>query len=155
MAAKKHTNNFGRRAGNVDAVERARVIAIDAAPAAPGRCARTEPAREGLVRRSAEMRFRRAAAGGEALPLGDRLPIWLAALVATRCQVNRNGEDHAVRWNCFSGRALYTNAGADAELIQPLGVRLQGGQTLAVCWLPGQTTYTVDVYRGPIFCAET
>jgi len=81
------------------------------------------------------------------------LPIWLAALVEARCQVIRDGEDHAVRWSCVSGRAQYTNAGADAELIRPLGVQLEGGQTLAVCWLPGETDYTVEVYRQDEMCA--
>jgi hypothetical protein len=74
-------------------------------------------------------------------------------LAAARCQVNGNGEDHAVRWSCVSGRALYTNAGADAELIRPLGVRLQRGQTLAVYWLPGESAYTVEVYRQDEMCA--
>ena len=81
------------------------------------------------------------------------LPIWLAALLAARCQVNRDGEEHAIRWSCVSGRALYTNAGANAELIRPLGVHLQGGHTLAVCWLPGETDYTVKVYRQDEMCA--
>jgi hypothetical protein len=97
----------------------------------------------GLVRRSVQGSIDL----GRQRPAGDPLPIWLAALLAARCQVKKNGEDHAVRWSCVSGRALYTNAGADAEWIQPLGVRLQGGHTLAVCWLPGETDYTVKVYR--------
>jgi hypothetical protein len=99
----------------------------------------------GSVGRSVEMGCQR--------PAGDPLPIWLAALAAARCQANRNGEDHAVRWSCVSGRAQYTNAGADAELIQPLGVRLQRGQTLAVYWLPGQTAYTMEVYGQDEMCA--
>jgi hypothetical protein len=123
---------------------RVRVFGDNAPAAGTDRCAKT-----GLVRRSV----------GRSLDLGcrrregDPLPIWLAALAAARCRVNRNGEDHAVRWSCVSGRALYTNAGADAELILPLGVRLQGGQTLAVYWLPGQTAYTVEVYRQNEMCA--
>jgi len=81
------------------------------------------------------------------------LPIWLAALVASRCQANRDGEDHAVPWSCISGRALYTNAGADTEWIRPLGVHLQRGQTLAVYWLPGETEYTMEVYGQDEMCA--
>ncbi len=77
----------------------------------------------------------------------DPLPIWLAALIASRCEANRNGTMRAVNWNCISGRAVYTNDGADPELIQPLGVRLQGGHTLAVSWIPGETEYTLEVYR--------
>ena len=74
------------------------------------------------------------------------MPIWLAALTASRCQATRNGEDHAVRWSCVSGRAVYTNAGAEIETIQPLGVSLQGGQTLEVYWMPGETGYSMEVY---------
>ena len=73
-------------------------------------------------------------------------PIWLAALIATRCQATGAGAEHAVLWDCIAGRALYTNTGAGAEFIYPLGVRLEGGHTLAVSWLPGETTYTLEVY---------
>ncbi|MGA2269672.1 MAG: hypothetical protein ABSH44_14490 [Bryobacteraceae bacterium] len=100
----------------------------------------------GLVRRSVAIR-------AEARSVGEVLPIWLAALVAARCQVNRNGRDHVVRWSCVSGRATYTNAGADAELIEPLGVHLEGGQTLAVYWPPGETNYSVEVYGQDEMCA--
>jgi hypothetical protein len=72
-------------------------------------------------------------------------PIWMAALMASRCLANRRGEDAAVRWNHVSGKALYTNSGADPELIQPLGVYLRGGETLAVSWIPGDTAYTLEV----------
>jgi hypothetical protein len=80
-------------------------------------------------------------------------PIWLAALIASRCQANANGEDHAVLWNHVSGRALYTNAGSTTETIEPLGVSLQQGHTLAVSWIPGDTAYTVEVYRQFELCA--
>jgi hypothetical protein len=131
---------------------RVRMISGSAPPARTNRATKS-----GLARRSVERRVepgREQVAGhGEAWRAGDPLPIWLSALVAGRCWVNRNGEDRAVRWNCGSGRALYTNAGADSELIQPLGVHLQGGQTLAVCWLPGETDYTVEVYWQDGMCA--
>ena len=87
------------------------------------------------------------------VPAAEPLPIWLAALVAARCQVNGKGEDHTVRWSCVSDRALYTNEGADAEWIQPLGVHLRGGQTLVVYWLPGETDYTMEVYGQDEMCA--
>ena len=123
---------------------RVRVIGDSAPPAGTNPRTRT-----GFVRRpvghSVELGCQR--------PAGAPLPIWLAALVAARCRVKRDGEDHAVRWSCVSGKALYTNAGADAELIHPLGVHLQGGQTLAVYWLPGETDYTVEVYRQDEMCA--
>jgi hypothetical protein len=121
-----------------------RVIGENAPPAGANRRTQTGFVRR-PVGRSVELGCQR--------PAGDPLPIWLAALAAAHCQANGNGEDHAVRWSCVSGRALYTNAGADAEWIQPLGVRLQGGQTLAVYWLPGQTAYTVEVYRQDEMCA--
>jgi hypothetical protein len=87
------------------------------------------------------------------VPAAEPLPIWLAALVAARCQVNGKGEDHAVRWSRISDRALYTNEGADAEWIQPLGVHLRGGQTLVVYWLPGETDYTLEVHGQDEMCA--
>jgi hypothetical protein len=83
----------------------------------------------------------------------EPVPIWLAALLATPCEAKRGGEHHAVRWNWASGRALYTNAGRDAEHIEPLGVSLLGGHTMAVCWMPGETAYTVEVYRQAELCA--
>jgi len=83
----------------------------------------------------------------------DPVPIWLAALVASSCEARRNGENHAVRWNWVSGRALYTNLGRDTEHIEPLGVHLLGGHTMAVYWLPGETAYTVEVYRQAELCA--
>ena len=79
-------------------------------------------------------------------------PIWLAALIATRCQATGNG-DHAVLWNHVSGRALYTKAGSDTETIERLGVSLQHGHTVAVFWVPGETAYTVEVYRQYDLCA--
>jgi hypothetical protein len=92
-----------------------------------------------------------------ALPEASRpsepLPIWFAVLHATSCKAKRNGENHAVRWDWVSGRAVYTNAGRDAEHIEPLGVSLRAGHTLAVYWMPGETAYTVEVYRQAELCA--
>jgi hypothetical protein len=73
-------------------------------------------------------------------------PIWFAALQAVECHAVSTGAAHAVRWGCVSGRAVYTNCSADAELIEPLGVRLRGGDTLAVSWEPGEGAYTLEVY---------
>ena len=84
---------------------------------------------------------------------GEPVPIWLAVLFATSCEAQRNGVHHAVRWNWISGRAVYTNAGRDAEHIEPLGVSLLGGHTMAVYWMPGETAYTVEVYRQSGRCA--
>jgi hypothetical protein len=106
---------------NVRVAGRVRVIGENAPAAGTHRGTKT-----GLVRRSVG----RSVDLGCQRPAGDPLPIWLAALAAARCQANRNGEDHVVRWSCVSGRALYTNAGADAELIQPLGVLAAGANSL-------------------------
>jgi hypothetical protein len=84
---------------------------------------------------------------------GEPVPIWLAVLLVIPCEARRNGERHAVLWNWVSGRALYTNAGRDAEHIEPLGLSLLGGHTMAVCWIPGETAYTVEVYRQEELCA--
>jgi hypothetical protein len=131
---------------------RVRVIRSNAPVAGTNRGAKAGFGRR-PVQRSFELGCERVATRGEAWPAGDPLPVWLAALVAARCRVNGNGKGHAVRWSCVSGRAIYTNAGAGAEWIQPLGVRLQRGQTLAVYWLPGDTAYTVEVFRQDEMCA--
>ena len=75
----------------------------------------------------------------------ETTPIWMAALMATRCRAQGRGEGAAVRWNQVSGKALYTNSGADPQMILPLGIVLRGGQTVAVSWTPGDTAYTVEV----------
>src|ERR1017187_2075210 len=88
----------------------------------------------------------------EARP-GEPVPIWLAVLLATSCKAQRDGENHVVRWNWVSGRALYTNAGRDAEHIEPLGVSLLGGHTMAVYGMPGYTTNGVEVWPFNELCA--
>jgi hypothetical protein len=75
----------------------------------------------------------------------EPLPIWLAVLLATSCEAQSSSRNHAIRWNHNSGRATYTNAGGEEERIEPLGVWLSRGQTLAVSWMPGDTTYTLEV----------
>jgi hypothetical protein len=80
-------------------------------------------------------------------------PIWLAALAATGCEAISARGCHAVGWQWSGGRAIYTNASAHPEWIQPLGVTLDGGQTLSVTWIPGETEYTLDVDRPPAKCA--
>jgi hypothetical protein len=76
----------------------------------------------------------------------EPLPIWLAVLMATSCHARSSRENHAVRWRHISGRATYTNAGSEDERIEPLGVCVPGGQTLAVWWIPGETGYSLEVY---------
>ena len=89
----------------------------------------------------------------EASRPGEPLPIWLAVLLATSCEAQRNGVNHAVCWSLVSGRAVYTNSGRDVEHIEPLGVSLSGGHSIAVSWMPGETAYTVEVYRQAEKCA--
>jgi len=83
----------------------------------------------------------------------EPLPIWMAVLLATSCEARRNGVNHAVRWSLVSGRAVYTNAGREVEYIEPLGVSLSGGHSIAVSWMPGETAYTVEVYCQAERCA--
>ena len=74
------------------------------------------------------------------------IPIWFAALVANGCEAIYGARGHAIRWICSSGRALYTNSRGRVERIQPFGVCLRRGETLAVSWRPGETEYTLDIY---------
>jgi hypothetical protein len=83
----------------------------------------------------------------------EPVPVWLAALIAARCAATVEGGIHAVEWNHVRGRAIYTNSGVEAEVIQPLGVRLAGGDTVMVSWVPGETAYTIEVIRQQELCA--
>jgi hypothetical protein len=96
-----------------------------------------------------ESRSKARVLAGPADVLPEPVPVWLAALIAARCAAAVEGGIHAVEWNHIRGRAIYTNAGVETETIQPLGVRLGGGDTVAVSWLPGETAYTVEVIRQP------
>ncbi len=82
----------------------------------------------------------------EAHETREHAPIWFAALVANGCTAMDRAEGRAVNWRHKSGKALYTNSARDAEHIQPFGVSLRRGETLAVWWQPGETAYTLEVY---------
>ncbi len=75
-------------------------------------------------------------------------PVWLAALAATGCRAVSDRGCHPVGWKWDDGRAIYTNFGVHPESIQPLGVTLDGGETLSVTWCPGETEYTLDVRQA-------
>ena len=47
--------------------------------------------------------------------------------------------------NAQAKLAFLDGGSCQVELIQPLGVYLRGGQTLAVYWTPGDTAYTLEV----------
>jgi hypothetical protein len=97
---------------------------------------------------------KRAASAGRLFPLRPEIqqprearPIWLAALLAMPCHATSDTEHREVLWSCIAGRAVYTNSSTETEFIQPLGVKLQRGDTLAVFWTPGESAYTVEVYK--------
>lgn len=90
---------------------------------------------------------------GEVGGAQEPMPIWLAVLMATSCQARTKHGRHDVRWKCVSGRAVYTNFGGEPESIEPLGVNLSEGETLAVSWTPNETAYTVEVYSPTEKCA--
>jgi hypothetical protein len=77
----------------------------------------------------------------------EHAPIWFAALVANGCTASDRAEGRTVNWRHKSGKALYTNSARDAEHIQPFGVSLRRGETLAVWWQPGETAYTLEVFH--------
>ena len=76
-----------------------------------------------------------------------RLPIWMAALFTSDCRATAPGSDCDIQWRCIDGRAHYTNDAGGALLIEPLGIRLENGQTLAASWTPGETSYTFEILR--------
>jgi hypothetical protein len=77
------------------------------------------------------------------------LPIWLAALLASGCEAADRTHIHCMEWSCTAGQALYTNCRWDVEEIQAFGVRLGTGERLIVSWQPGETGYTVQIWRSP------
>jgi hypothetical protein len=81
------------------------------------------------------------------MPQAEPEPIWLAALNAARCRAFGNGGDRMVRWDFIAGRAVYTNESSETEMVQPLGVPVQGGASLAVYWIPGETGYSTETYH--------
>jgi hypothetical protein len=74
-------------------------------------------------------------------------PIWMAVLVSACCQAAGGGRKQAIRWEWVAGRALYVNTSVGPEWIEPLGVNLKSGHTLAVHWAAGETGYSVETYR--------
>jgi hypothetical protein len=80
----------------------------------------------------------------------EPLPIWLSALLATECEATANGSARKVVWRWVSGRAIYTNCGAETELILPFGVRLNTGMSVVVSWAPGDTSYKVELEPGRV-----
>ncbi len=68
----------------------------------------------------------------------ERLPIWMAALLAS-------GAGAAVRWECMAGRAVYLNPGTEVERIETFGIEVPGRTALLVTWRPGDTAYTVEL----------
>jgi hypothetical protein len=89
----------------------------------------------------------------EKLSYTEPAPVWLAALRAVGCQARSNGFLHEVGWHAVADRAIYTNFGRHPERIEPLGVYLPAGATLAVHWAPGDTAYTLEVYSDTEKCA--
>jgi hypothetical protein len=83
----------------------------------------------------------------DAIETREPAPIWFAALVANGCTAMERAEGRAVSWRHKAGKALYTNSAREAEHIQPFGVSLRRGETLAVWWQPGETAYTLEVYH--------
>jgi hypothetical protein len=90
---------------------------------------------------------RPAAQTSEARIRSGAAPIWLAALLASRCHAVANGRSHVIRWDWALGHALYTNRSSASESIRPLGVQLQGGETLAVSWRPGESAYSMEIFK--------
>lgn len=142
MAANENLNRVRRMTGTISVAQRGY------ASEKPS-CVHTNAGLPQAAPRSEGHRPRQSAvnAGGCRPATKTPAPIWMAALLATPCQAVVNGQDHDVRWDCASGRAMYTNSSESTEFIQPLGVRLEGGDTLAVSWMPGETAYTLEVYN--------
>ena len=78
----------------------------------------------------------------------EPIPIWMAALVASGCEVKSSCGARAVDWRFASGRAVYTNHSAETEIMQPFGIAVRAGETMVVSWRPGETAFTVELARA-------
>ncbi len=84
---------------------------------------------------------------------GKHAPVWLAALVAASCRAQSQGTYHEIRWRAVSRpRRLYQFRPC-TERIEPLGVDLPAGDTVAVWWEHGDTAYAMEVYSDSEKCA--
>lgn len=78
----------------------------------------------------------------------QEVPVWLAVLTAAGCQAISRFETRSIRWTSTGGKAIYTNTGAVRESVQPFGLTLEPGDTLAVSWQPRETEYTLEICRA-------
>lgn len=76
------------------------------------------------------------------------LPVWMAALRASGCTAVGSAGSRPIDWQFMTGRAVYTNHGAETEVIHPFGMPVRGGETLVVFWEPGETAYTMELARA-------
>lgn len=156
MTADKHQNQKHSGDSSVSAAGGGCTGAGFAAALARPLTDRNRAARQRFGAQSAKTATRprlRVVTGEQGESASQPVPIWVAALFANHCRAKATDADHAVSWHCEGGRVLYTNAGSGTEQIEPLGVSLKAGHTLAVSWVPGETAYTLEVFRQYDCCA--
>lgn len=153
MADKRHCNPRRMNGDRNGVVRDFAVGAVSGEPAGhrfdcgpgPERPALRARARRGLIPAGNHLAGMASPAAPAVQSPTEPMPVWFAALTAVHCRARSEGQDRAVLWDCVAGRALYTNHGPSAEIIEPLGVPLRRGDTVAVSWMPGETAYRVEV----------
>ena len=70
-------------------------------------------------------------------------PVWLAALYAAGCVAEGLRLTELVAWSFDGAQALYANSSSDTVVVSPLNMRVEPGQSLAVSWERGATSYSL------------
>ena len=73
--------------------------------------------------------------------------------VCRECRERGFAFDAARSFGVYDGTLARAIVLMKYERIEPLGVNLLGGETLAVCWTPGETAYTLEVCNRTEKCA--
>ena len=72
-------------------------------------------------------------------------PIWMAALLAARCDGLEPHASGPIPWECRQDAAQFTNRSAAPVYIPAFDLNLHAGETLTVSWRPGSTSFDVVV----------
>ena len=72
-----------------------------------------------------------------------RQPVWFSVLFAAGCVARGLSSSQPIAWSFDGQQAFYTNANAEPVVVAPLGIPLDPGETLAVLWERGETSYSL------------
>lgn len=91
-----------------------------------------EPANVPMVRRGpSEVRGLR----------GEQYPVWVSVLFAAGCVARSRGSARPIAWEFDGEQAFYTNSHSEAVVVDPFDFLLNPGESLAILWERGETSY--------------